>query len=90
MVEALRGDFRINAFRFKQLIIQNSSWLSTEPAYGAIGTGTYYKTYGTDAGTVTSRYIDTIYIPTDVKTAKITMNDLQVYAMSNSSITVLK
>lgn len=78
------GEYSINAFRFKQLEVQSSSFFSSEP-YGTVGNGKSYKTYNATGSTVASRYITTLTIPEDVKQAKVTVSDLQVYAMVKGS-----
>lgn len=78
------GDFSINSFRFKELTVASSNWLSSKP-YGTVGTGNSYKTYSVTASTVASCYITTVKIPTDVEKAKVTVSDLQVYAVAKGS-----
>lgn len=61
--------------QFSRLEVKNSSFFSSES----------YETYNATGSTVASRYITTLTIPEDVKQAKVTVSDLQVYAMVKGS-----
>lgn len=70
--------------QFSRLEVKNSSFFSSE-SYGTVRNGKSYETYNATGSTVASRYITTLTIPEDVKQAKVTVSDLQVYAMVKGS-----
>ena len=79
--------------QFSRLEVKNSSFFSSESygtvgngkSYETVGNGKSYETYNATGSTVASRYITTLTIPEDVKQAKVTVSDLQVYAMVKGS-----